>query len=167
MLAQTFALYDVGGQRNERKKWIHVFDNVTGVIFVAALSEYDQTLFEDNDKNRMVEALELFEWICNHDLFKNVPTILFLNKMDLFRTKISTYPIATIPLWKEYKGSDDFTKAWQYFFEKFHASGTKSNPSKQIYAHVTCATDTSNVHHVFNSCRDIILKENLAGSGLI
>merc|ERR1719174_3577782 len=40
----TFEMYDVGGQRNERKKWIHCFDNVTAVIFVAALSEYDQVL---------------------------------------------------------------------------------------------------------------------------
>lgn len=38
----TFEMYDVGGQRNERKKWIHCFDNVTAVIYVAALSEYDQ-----------------------------------------------------------------------------------------------------------------------------
>ena len=38
---------DVGGQRNERKKWIHCFDNVTAIIFFAALSEYDQNLYED------------------------------------------------------------------------------------------------------------------------
>jgi hypothetical protein len=37
-----FKMYDVGGQRNERKKWIHCFENVTAVIFVAAISEYDQ-----------------------------------------------------------------------------------------------------------------------------
>jgi len=33
---------DVGGQRNERKKWIHCFQDVTAVCFVVALSEYDQ-----------------------------------------------------------------------------------------------------------------------------
>ena len=37
-----FAMFDVGGQRNERKKWIHCFQDVTAVMFVAAISEYDQ-----------------------------------------------------------------------------------------------------------------------------
>jgi GTPase SAR1 family protein len=50
----TFEMYDVGGQRNERKKWIHCFEDVTAIIFVAALSEYDQKLFEDASANRMV-----------------------------------------------------------------------------------------------------------------
>ena len=48
-------------KRNERKKWIHCFDDVNAVIFVVALSEYDQMLFEDNTVNRMVEAIALFE----------------------------------------------------------------------------------------------------------
>jgi guanine nucleotide-binding protein G(i) subunit alpha len=51
-----FAIYDVGGQRNERKKWIHCFDGVTAVIFVASLSEYDQVLYEDHSVNRMVRS---------------------------------------------------------------------------------------------------------------
>ncbi len=50
----VFEMYDVGGQRNERKKWIHCFEGVTAVIFVAAISEYDQKLFEDAATNRMV-----------------------------------------------------------------------------------------------------------------
>lgn len=56
-----FKMYDVGGQRNERKKWIHCFENVTAVLFVAAISEYDQVLYEDENTNRIVEALNLFE----------------------------------------------------------------------------------------------------------
>jgi hypothetical protein len=58
-------MYDVGGQKNERKKWIHCFDNVHAVMFVAALSEYDQALFEDETENRMVDAIQLFKWVCS------------------------------------------------------------------------------------------------------
>lgn len=40
-------MFDVGGQRSERKKWIHCFEGVTLIIFCVALSEYDQVLLED------------------------------------------------------------------------------------------------------------------------
>ncbi|CAD5223075.1 unnamed protein product [Bursaphelenchus okinawaensis] len=43
-----FVIYDVGGQRSQRRKWIHFFDKVNGLIFVAAISGYDQTCREDN-----------------------------------------------------------------------------------------------------------------------
>lgn len=39
-------MVDVGGQRSERRKWIHCFENVTSIIFLVALSEYDQVLVE-------------------------------------------------------------------------------------------------------------------------
>lgn len=43
----TCRLFDVGGQRSERKKWIHCFEDVTAIIFCVAMSEYDQVLHED------------------------------------------------------------------------------------------------------------------------
>ena len=45
-----FRLIDVGGQKTERRKWIHCFDNVMSVLFVVALSCYDQFMFEDPKK---------------------------------------------------------------------------------------------------------------------
>jgi hypothetical protein len=72
-------MYDVGGQRNERKKWIHCFDDVTAVIFVASLSEYDQVLYEDNTVNRMEEAVTLFSDIANSRYGLVVPHVLLLH----------------------------------------------------------------------------------------
>jgi guanine nucleotide-binding protein subunit alpha len=46
------SMFDVGGQRSERKKWIHCFENVTSIIFCVALSEYDQVLLEENSQVR-------------------------------------------------------------------------------------------------------------------
>lgn len=40
-------MFDVGGQRSERKKWVHCFEGVHCLMFVAALSGYDQCLVED------------------------------------------------------------------------------------------------------------------------
>lgn len=42
-----YRVLDVGGQRSERRKWIHCFENVTALIFIVSLSEYDQVLYED------------------------------------------------------------------------------------------------------------------------
>ena len=48
----AFRMVDVGGQRSERRKWIHCFENVTSIIFLVALSEYDQILFESDNEVR-------------------------------------------------------------------------------------------------------------------
>ena len=87
--SMNFVMFDVGGQRNERRKWIHAFDNVDSVVFVAALSEFDQKLFEDETKNRLDEALELFQQIINSKWFKSSAVFLFLNKKDLFEKKLT------------------------------------------------------------------------------
>jgi len=84
----SFQMYDVAGQRSERRKWIHCFEGVTAVLFVVSLAEYDQTLMEDSTCNRMVESLELFKSIVNNKFFTESSFILFLNKIDVFEEKI-------------------------------------------------------------------------------
>ncbi|CAE7843470.1 unnamed protein product [Symbiodinium microadriaticum] len=163
----TFEMYDVGGQRNERKKWIHCFEDVTAIIFVAALSEYDQKLFEDATANRMVEALDLFDEIINNAFFRKSSIILFLNKRDLFEMKIKTTPISDTAFFADYSGPPgDYDSGVEYFLKKFMARN-KSGADHQIYHHVTCATDTKNVRVVFDACKDIILRENLKNSGFM
>lgn len=162
----AFEMYDVGGQRNERKKWIHCFEGVTAVIFVAALSEFDMKLYEDGSTNRMVEALELFDDICNNTFFKTSSMILFLNKKDLFEQKIKSKSIADSEAFKDYKGApNSYDDGVKYFIQKF-LEKNKSGSERNIYQHVTCATDTKNVKVVFNACKDIILQENLAKMGI-
>merc|ERR1712004_894318 len=61
-----FHMFDVGGQRDERRKWIQCFNDVTAIIFVAACSSYNMVLREDNTSNRLGEALDLFRSIWNN-----------------------------------------------------------------------------------------------------
>lgn len=165
---KNFEMYDVGGQRNERKKWIHCFDDVTAVIFVAALSEYDQVLFEDSNTNRLVEAVQLFDEICNNRFFTKSNMILFLNKKDLFEEKIRTVHIGAQDAFKDFPASlgapDYYQQGVAYILGKFISKNCNRN--RHIYNHVTCATDTKNVEVVFNACKDIILRGNLEQAGL-
>jgi len=158
-----FKMIDVGGQRNERKKWIHCFEGVTAVIFVAALSEYDQVCFEDESQNRMVEALTLFDDICNSKWFERTSLILFLNKRDLFAEKILRVPLTVC--FPEYSGEMTFEAASQFLQACFEQKNRV--PEKTIYTHVTCATDTNNVSVVFNSVKDTIIRQSLQHAGLL
>jgi len=53
----TYRMFDVGGQRSERKKWIHCFENVTALLFLVAISGYDQCLVEDKDAVRCLRPV--------------------------------------------------------------------------------------------------------------
>lgn len=73
-------MYDVGGQRSERRKWIQCFEDVRTLLFVVAISEYDMTLVEDSSRNRLKESLLLFENISNNLFFHNTCTVSLLNQ---------------------------------------------------------------------------------------
>lgn len=77
----SWCLVDTGGERSERKKWIHCFLDVAVVLFVVALSDYNKFLVEDGItvsldwstsnsttdslQNRMSESLQLFDAVVN------------------------------------------------------------------------------------------------------
>ena len=87
--ARSLDLLDVGGQRNQRRKWVHTFDQVDVVVFVVPASDFDQVLVEDGSTNRMAEALSLWEQIANHASFKESRFLLLLNKRDLLQSKLA------------------------------------------------------------------------------
>lgn len=161
--SNQFKMYDVGGQRNERKKWIHCFENVTAVLFVAAISEYDQVLYEDENTNRIIEALNLFEEICNSRWFRETSMILFLNKRDLFAEKCQKVSLSVC--FPDYTGDDSYEAGAHFIQEQFESKNR--NPEKQIYTHLTCATDTENIAVVFNAVKDIIIRKSLNEAGLV
>jgi GTPase SAR1 family protein len=157
-----FKMIDVGGQRNERKKWIHCFEGVTAVLFVVDISAYDRVLYEDEKVNRLIESLNLFENICNSRWFRETSIILFLNKSDIFREKIKEVSLAT--LFSDYTGGPDFDNGTSFIEQEF----TKRNHFKKpVYCHVTCATNTQNVSIVFNGVKDIVVREALVRAGLV
>ncbi|KAI1757724.1 guanine nucleotide-binding protein subunit alpha [Xylaria castorea] len=125
----TYRMFDVGGQRSERKKWIHCFENVTTILFLVAISEYDQLLFEDETVNRMQEALTLFDSICNSRWFIKTSIILFLNKIDRFKEKLPISPMKNY--FPDYEGGEDYASACDYILNRFVS--LNQHETKQIY----------------------------------
>ncbi|KAL5584852.1 G-Protein alpha subunit [Fusarium odoratissimum] len=155
----TYRMFDVGGQRSERKKWIHCFENVNCLLFLVAISGYDQCLVEDKDGNQMNEALMLWESIANSHWFARSALILFLNKMDLFKEKLPKSPITNHGFTDYHGPKDDYKAASKYFLDKFKA--LNRNTEKEIYGHFTNATDTNLLKITMASVQDMIIQRNL------
>jgi GTPase SAR1 family protein len=158
----NFKFLDVGGQRNERRKWIHCFDQVTAIIFMTAVSEYDQCLYEDEKQNRLHESLQVFSTIANNPVFSKSTILLFLNKIDLFEEKIKRVSLKVA--FPEYNGANTFQDASEYITNKYLE--LSQDKKRLIFAHLTCATDTKNVSRVFEACKITILSSNLEKLGL-
>lgn len=158
----VYRMFDVGGQRSERKKWIHCFENVTALLFMASISGYDQCLIEDKDANQMSEALMLFDSICNSQWFVHTAMILFLNKIDLFKLKLrhsaikDHFPDCNLSLDQQPSNVMECQLFFQRKFVKLNR-----NTDKDIYSHFTNATDTKLLQSVMLSVTDIILQKNL------
>ncbi len=153
-----FKVIDVGGQRSERRRWIHCFEDVTAVIFVASLAEYDQQLVEQEGVNRMEESLRLFDEVCNSPWFAKTSLILFLNKSDIFREKIKHVDLNVA--FPDYSGGRDHELAQQYIERRFLALN-RDPASRHVYRHVTCATDTKNIKFVLDVVKNILLEDNM------
>lgn len=159
-----FRMVDVGGQRSERRKWIHCFENVTSIIFLVALSEYDQILFESDNENRMEESKALFKTIITYPWFQHSSVILFLNKKDLLEEKITYSHL--VDYFPEYDGPQKDAIAVREFILRMFVE-LNPDPEKIIYSHFTCATDTENIRFVFAAVKDTILQLNLKEYNLV
>uniref|UniRef100_A0A183FD59 G-protein alpha subunit n=1 Tax=Heligmosomoides polygyrus TaxID=6339 RepID=A0A183FD59_HELPZ len=166
----AFRMVDVGGQRSEQRKWIHCFDNVSGVLFIAEISAYN--LIEDDGETRKVDnrlkySMHLFKRVANNRCFgKKTAMILFLNKIDVFKRKILTTPIGVC--FKEYKGAQLFEESAQYIQDRFQRLvGSEIQQEKPLYVHFTNAIDTRNIDRVFESCIDVVFKISMEKVGFM
>lgn len=144
-------LVDVGGQRNERRKWFNVFSDVDALIFVISLAEYDLKCYEDNETPRMKESLELFSETINSKFFMNTPIILFMNKVDTFKEKLPNSHLNV--MFPEYNGPMDYDSTYNFIREKYEDCN-KFKDERKIYAFPTCAMDKNQIQNVFDSIKD-------------
>lgn len=148
-------IIDVSGQRSERRKWIHCFDNISAILYISSLNEYDQYLRENKKQMRMHESILLFDEICNLEIFQNTTIILFLNKKDLFAEKIKKTDLKVC--FPNYDGGNNYDNAENFIRARFLEKNQVK--TRTIYVNVTCAIDTKNIEIIWNSVRKTLLEK--------
>lgn len=101
---QTFCMFDVGGQRGERRKWIQVFDGVSAVMFLIDSSSFD-AIDDENGRNKLRETINLFHEVWTTRFLLNSNFVLLFNKQDILKEKIQRgHKIEDhFPEYKQYK----------------------------------------------------------------
>ncbi|KAG0249923.1 guanine nucleotide-binding protein subunit alpha [Mortierella polycephala] len=160
----VYRIYDVGGQKSLRKYWAPYFDDVNAIIFMAALSAYDQPCEDDPGLNRLHECLILFNQIANHKLFELTSMILFLNKIDVFQRKLDSGSLVSM-YFPDYQGPNDYYNTTIFFQHRFLQQC--KDLQKQVYTHFTHATDTNQMRVIVVAVNAIVQRLNLRTSGLL
>lgn len=190
-------MFDVGGQREERTKWIHVFEGIEALLFIISCSDFDQKLREDGTTNRLLEAFGLFQRVWHNGFLIGAGLICFLNKQDILEEKVRRgHTIAgDFPGFAEFcedykrrrpprghrrvdavdpvQGECERTRC---FIRETLTRVTEEPPrrmsnrelaTRQCYFHTTTATDSENVRRVFEDVHVMILSEMLSRVSLM
>lgn len=155
-------LFDVGGQRSERKKWIHHFENVHSIIFVVNLAEYDQVFLEEPSQNRLMESLVLFDSVVNSRWFMRTSVILLLTNVGLFKRKLALSPLAKY--FPDYSGGNDVNRAAKYILWRFNQV---NRAHLNMFPHLVEITDTTNMRLAFAAINESLLQSIFSDSGIL
>lgn len=134
-------IIDIGDAKKESH---NNFVGTNGIIYVVSLSDYDKKC-EDDQTNRMLDALNHYEKIMNNDIFKDLPFILLFNKDDLFRNKIQIKDLKCA--FSDYDGGCNYEKAIEFIQDKFK-SISKDKPNR-VSVFTISALSTNLIKSVF------------------
>ena len=131
------------------------------LMFLTAVSEFDQVCEEDEVTNRMRESLLLFETILDYVYFQTTNVILFLNKKDVLKEKLDAGKKIS-QYFPEFPGPEgDYDAAVAFFKEEFLSKNEADDQDRQVFVHETCATDEQNIRVVDVVVQATILDEIL------
>ena len=124
--------------------------DVTAIMFIVNIADYDQSLPSDASRTRIEADLELFDTISNSPQFKAKPIILFANNSDHFRRKLGSVPLRNF--FPDYEPGFD-GDAIGYLITKF--ADLNRGEKKEIYTHVTSMDDRNDSQFVQAAVKDI------------
>lgn len=155
---------DAGGQKSERTQWLHNFDDMSCVIYVASAASYDQMTEEDPSMSKLEEALNVFQSLVRSHWFGSKTFQLILNKIDILEEKCSRSSFSAV--YPEFKGNNKNPQEILDFIERLFRQ--RFHPRVEgLYVYRTCATDTKTMQFVVGAVSDMILQENLRWAGMI
>lgn len=98
-----FRFSDVGGFRFQRTRWNDSGAmNTDVIVYVHALSCYDQRVEEDGDVAQFDESLAVFEGLVNDKTLKELPFVLLFSKRDILQEKLKTRQLR--PFFPDFSG---------------------------------------------------------------
>jgi hypothetical protein len=138
-------LFDVGCQRNERKKWSSILPEIKIFLYVVDLSQYDRLCYEDDVSNRMLESLEVFESIY-HQYFHRDWFLIFTHS-DAFIHKIQHLGNLK-KIFEDYEGEANDAPAGIEFLKSKYQNISQTINGKNIPAFVINSLDTKDVQNM-------------------
>lgn len=151
----VFQLFDIGGQRIDRRKWATMYDGIDAIFFCIAISEYNQTMEEDPEANRLQDSLSLLDKISNEPKFEKTPLLLFLNEIDVFSEKLPLFPLQNFM--PDYKGNS--ANDAMDFIEGLARKSLTGRNESLIRVYRTCLINTDEMSKVLENAFKSILKK--------
>jgi guanine nucleotide-binding protein subunit alpha len=111
-------IQDAGHQAFGRRRWMKSFKNVTTIIFVVNLDEYDQLSPEDGSTNQMLEYFLLFDDVVNASYFAKTSVIMLFNQPANLKQKLEHSALEDH--FPDFIGGPDVLRAAKYILWRFN-----------------------------------------------
>ena len=147
---------DIGDQWSSQKKWMHQFENVASIIFVADISSYDEVILENPGYNRLMESLVLFDNVVNSQWFVQSSVILLLSNFGRFKEKLYASPLERY--FCDYTGGIDLNRAMDYILFRFKGV---NRSDLTLYTYWTDPGDPGLLHFIKNAVQDTVIERSL------
>jgi len=117
-------------------------------------------MFEDASTNRITDALELFDTICNSTRFAATNIVLFLNKQDILTEKVKKVSLKnSFPDFQPSGNSETLAQESQEYLKNLFLS--KNKQERKIICKLTCATNTEAIKKVFKESVETIFEDQM------
>ena len=146
---RNFEVLLTGGQRSERRGWVHCFGTVGVVCQFVSLQHFDQGLYEIPDINATHEDLQLWDETLNSRFFNRSAFAVIFTHIDLFKTLIQEKDLRIC--FEDYTGDNTFTDGFKFFKEKFESIVN----GRDVYFFTMNCLDDADVKRVFDEIQAI------------